>query len=120
MDIFWAEVPLVCTRGDVLAEMVEEHRLGLTVKERDSTGVANAIRRLLDDREYYDECKRNLHAIKPCLTWEVALDPLVKFCNDGESIAKPKSERIVPLVSRIAGHEITRRARSLIAATLKI
>jgi glycosyltransferase involved in cell wall biosynthesis len=120
MDIFWAEVPLICTQGDVLAELVHERRLGLTVKEGDAAGVAAAIRRLLDDREYFDECKRNLRAIKPFLTWEVALDPLITFCNGGESIAKPKSERIVPLVSRIAGHEITRRVRSLIAATLKI
>ena len=120
LDIFWAEVPLVCTRGDVLAELVEEHRLGLTVKEGDVAGVAAAIRRLLDDREYFDECKRNLRAIKPSLTWEVALDPLIKFCNGGQSIAKAKSERIVPLLSRIAGHEITRRFRSLLAATLKV
>src|SRR3990172_6088127 len=82
LDIFWAEVPLVCTQGDVLAEMVEEHQLGLTVKERDAAGVANAIRRLLDDREYYEECKRNLLNIKSSLTWEVALDPLIKFCTD--------------------------------------
>ncbi len=120
LDIFWAEVPLVCTQGDVLAEMVDEHRLGLTVKEKDAAGVANAIRRLLDDREYYEECRRNLRDIKGCLTWEVALDPLIKFCTDGEPIAKRKSERIVPLVSRIAGHEITRRVRSLLAATLKV
>jgi len=120
LDIFWGEIPLICTRGDVLAELVEEHRLGLTVKEGDVAGVAAAIRRLLDDREYFEECKRNLHAIKPCMTWEVALDPLIKFCSSEESIAKPKKERIVPLVTRVAGHEITRRARSLLAATLKI
>jgi glycosyltransferase involved in cell wall biosynthesis len=120
LDIFWAEVPLVCTRGDVLADLVDEHQLGITVNEGDVTAVAAAIRKLVDDRQFSEECKRNLRAIKSCLTWEVALDPLIKFCNDGESIAKPKSERIVPLVSRIAGHEITRRVRSLMALTLKV
>ena len=120
MDIFWAEVPLICTQGDVLAELVEEHQLGLTVKEGDVAGVAAAIRRLLDDREYFDACKRNLRAIKPSLTWEVALNPLITFCSDGQSIAKGKRRRIVPLLSRIAGHEITKRFRSLLAATLKV
>ena len=120
LDIFWAEVPLVCTQGDVLAELVEEHRLGLTVNEGDVAGVADAIRRLVDDHEYYEECKRNLHAIKSCMTWEAALDPLIKFCNDSESIAKPKKDRIVPLISRIAGHEVTRRVRTLRALLLRV
>jgi glycosyltransferase involved in cell wall biosynthesis len=120
LDIFWAEVPLICTRGDVLAELVEERRLGLTVKEGDVAGVADAIRRLVDDREYYDECKRNIHAIKKAMAWEVALDPLIKFCNAGESIAKPKSERMGLLISRIVGHEVTRRIRTLRRLLLKV
>jgi glycosyltransferase involved in cell wall biosynthesis len=119
LDIFWAEVPLICTQGDVLAEMVDEHQLGLTVKERDVAGVAGAIRRLLDDRDYYEACKRNLHAIKGCLAWEVALEPLVRFCSDGESIARPKRQRAMPLISRVAGYEITRRLGK-IAARLKV
>lgn len=120
LDIFWAEIPLVCTQGDVLAEMVDEHRLGITVKEGDASGVASAIRRLLDDSEYHDECKRNLRAIKGCLTWDVALDPLIKFCKEGDSLAKPKKDRVVPLVTRMAGHEVTRRVRSLMATFLKV
>ena len=119
LDIFWAEVPLVCTQGDVLADMVDERHLGITVKERDVAGVTAAIRRLVEDREFYDECKRNLRAVKQCMTWEVALAPLIKFCNDGESIAKPKNARMVPLVSRIAGYEITRRIRTLRSMVLK-
>jgi len=120
LDIFWAEVPLICTQGDVLADLVNEHRLGLTVHERDVAGVAQAIRRLLDDRDYYEECKRNIRAIKSCMTWEVALEPLVRFCRDGDSIARPKSERMGPLISRIAGHEITRRIRTLRTRLLRV
>lgn len=109
LDIFWAEVPLICTRGDVLAELVEKHGLGLTVEERDVKGVAEAIRRLVDDRELFERCKRNLRAIKPCLGWEVALEPLINFCKNGESIARPKGGRIVPLVLRLISHQMTRR-----------
>jgi glycosyltransferase involved in cell wall biosynthesis len=119
LDVFWGEIPLVCTQGDVLAELVKEQRLGLTVGEADVAGVAAAIRRLLDDREYFEECKRNIHVAKRCMTWDVALDPLIRFCIEGESIAKPKRERVMPLVGRIAGHEITRRVRSLRAAFLR-
>lgn len=108
LDVFWAELPLVCTRGDVLADMVEEHRLGLTVSEGDISGVANAILRLLDDQELSAECKRNIRGIKESLAWEVVLDPLVEFCKNGRSIARPKRERFLPLVCRVADYAITR------------
>jgi glycosyltransferase involved in cell wall biosynthesis len=108
LDVFWAELPLVCTRGDVLADMVEEHRLGLTVGEGDVLGVAGAILRLLDDRDLYEECKRNLRGIRESLGWEVALEPLVEFCKNGKSIARPKRERLLPLVCRTVDYALTR------------
>ena len=120
LDIFWAEVPLICTKGDVLADMVDEHCLGITVHERDVAGVTAAIRRLVDDRDYIEACKRNIRAIKGCLSWEVALEPLVKFCESGESIARPKSERLWPLASRIFGYEVTRRIRTLRSRLLRV
>lgn len=120
LDVFWAEVPLVCTRGDVLAQLVEEHGLGITVDEGDVSGVAAAIRRLVDDHEFLAECKRNIRTAKQCMTWEVALAPLIEFCNDGESIAKPKNQRLLPLATRIVGYEITSRVRRLRAALLRV
>jgi glycosyltransferase involved in cell wall biosynthesis len=113
LDVFWAEVPLVCTRGDVLADMVEEHRLGLTVSEGDVSGVAGAILQLLDDRDFYEECKRNLHGVRDSLSWEVVLEPLVEFCKNGRSIARPKRERLIPLVNRVASYAISRASLPL-------
>jgi len=114
LDIFWAELPLICTRGDVFAGMVEESQLGLTVNEGDITGVANALRRLLDDQEFYQECRRNIGAIKHRLTWDMALEPLVEFCNSGSRVSKPKKERALPLASRILGYELARRLQPIL------
>jgi glycosyltransferase involved in cell wall biosynthesis len=108
LDTLWAELPLICTRGDVLADMVEENRLGLTVGEGDVSGVAAAILRLLDDPEFYEECKRNIRSVKGSLEWEVALAPLVEFCKNGRSIARPKRQRLLPLLSRITGYAFAR------------
>jgi glycosyltransferase involved in cell wall biosynthesis len=113
LDVFWAEIPLVCTKGDVLADMVEEHRLGLTVREGDVSGVADAILRLLDDRDLHEECKRNIRGIRDSLSWEVVLEPLVEFCKNGKSIARPKRERIIPLISRVASYAISRASLPL-------
>jgi glycosyltransferase involved in cell wall biosynthesis len=108
LDLFWAELPIVCTRGDVLAEMVEELCLGIVVPEGDSDAVADAIKRLVDDREFYERCRANIRAIKPGLLWDVTLAPLVRFCRDGVSTAPPKRDRLLPLLGRVVEYMAAR------------
>lgn len=107
VDLFWAELPVICTRGDVLAEMVDEQGLGIVVAEGDTDGVAQAIRRLVDDRTFYEQCREHLRQLKPDLSWDVTLAPLVRFCQDGKSYAIPKRDRLLPLLSREAGYALS-------------
>lgn len=108
VDFFWAEKPLICTRGDLLAEMIEERGLGVVVEEGDAESVASAIRRLVDDEDFYRQCQQNLRAIKPELTWDVAMESLVRFCRDQDPSAPAKSARVAPLVRRIGEYLIAR------------
>ena len=102
LDLFWAELPVICTRGDVLAQMVDEKSLGITVGEGDTAGVADAIRRLVDDKPFYDLCRANLRSLKSSLSWDIAFEPLVRFCREAEVSAVPKRRRLLPLLSRAA------------------
>ncbi|MER3419539.1 MAG: glycosyl transferase, partial [Chloroflexota bacterium] len=96
LDLIWAELPIVCTRGDVLAQMVEEQGLGIAIPEGDVDAVVAALRRLLDDGAFYERCRANLRAVKAQLSWECTLRPLVEFCRDPRPIAVPKRERLLP------------------------
>lgn len=54
LDCFWAGLPVVCTRGDELARIVEAEDLGEAVPQSDPTAVAAALERVLDrDRAEY-------------------------------------------------------------------
>ena len=44
LDYLWATLPIVCTRGDHFAELVEREGLGLTVPYGDPEALAAAIR----------------------------------------------------------------------------
>ena len=114
LDLIWAELPIVCTRGDVLAEMVEERELGITVPEGDVDAVVAALRRLLDDAVFYARCRANLRALKEYMTWDETLSALVTFCRDPRPIAVPKRERAVPLLRRTAGYLFWRAAQKLV------
>lgn len=115
VDFLWAETPVVCTRGDVIAELVERRELGIAVPERDVDAMTAALLRLIEDRAFYDRCKGNLRALKPELAWERQLSPLIAFCRRdaaskgrGAAIARGKWWRAPDLLSRTARYALAR------------
>ena len=102
IDFLWAGTPVVCTRGDVIAEMVEQRGLGLTVPERDEDALADALARLLDDPDLRARCRANLAMVREEMSWERTLAPLVEFCRNPQPIARGKWFRAPDLASRTA------------------
>ena len=80
LDYLWAGLPMVCTRGDVFARIVEEHDLGLTVDAGDVDGLADALDRLLTDDAFASGCRSRAAALAPSYHWSRVLAPLVAFC----------------------------------------
>jgi GT2 family glycosyltransferase/glycosyltransferase involved in cell wall biosynthesis len=81
LDYFWAELPVIVTRGDALGQLVEEHRLGLTVAPGDVDGFAAAILQILQDGELDREFRRNIAGLRPDLSWGNIIKPLDDFCT---------------------------------------
>lgn len=104
LDLIWAELPIVCTRGDILSALVEERELGIVVPEGDAGAVAAALRRLLNDRAFRDRCAANLRALKAELSWDQTLAPLVRFCRAPRPVAVRKRSRLLPLLRRTAAY----------------
>jgi glycosyltransferase involved in cell wall biosynthesis len=48
LDCLWAGLPVVCTRGDDLAERIERDDLGATVRAEDPDALASALAQVLD------------------------------------------------------------------------
>jgi glycosyltransferase involved in cell wall biosynthesis len=80
LDCFWAGLPIVCTRGEVLADRVERDDLGATVPERDPDAVAVALEGVLErGRKAYGP---RLAAVADELRWSRATAPLARFVCD--------------------------------------
>lgn len=98
LDVFWARLPIICTRGDIVSEWVEERPLGVAIDEGDLNGLTNAIRRLADDREFRERCRNELAQLREEFRWERTLAPLVEFCRDGDGgKLVQRRERMLPL-----------------------
>ena len=81
LDYLWAGLPMVCTRGDVFAALVDAHGLGLTVEPGDVDGLADALERLLSDDALAARCRADVRALAPAYHWDRVLAPLVAFCR---------------------------------------
>lgn len=109
VDLIWAELPFICTHGDILAQEVEDNTWGLVVPQEDPEALAGAISKLADDRAFRDSCRANLAAARPSLQWDETMKPLIRFCSETGGTLSPKWERVPGLVQRI-GSYMTRRA----------
>jgi glycosyltransferase involved in cell wall biosynthesis len=94
MDLLWAGVPIICTKGDTLAEMIEQEGLGLAVPPGDPIAMAHAIRSLLDDQEGQERIRKRIQQVRQRLTWEQAMTPLIDFCRIARPPARPRHGRL--------------------------
>ena len=81
LDYLWTSLPVVCTAGDSLADLVEAEGLGLTVASGDVEGLEAALFRILDDEGFRKGCVENVARVAPGLVWSQGLKPLVEFCR---------------------------------------
>ena len=81
LDYLWASLPMVCTRGDVFASLVDARGLGLTVAPGDVDGLADALERVLYDEVFAQRCRDAVRDTAPEYHWDRVLAPLVAFCR---------------------------------------
>jgi glycosyltransferase involved in cell wall biosynthesis len=102
LDVIWASLPMVCTKGDVVAEMVDDRGLGLTVPEGGLDELVAALLKLVEDDAFRAECRANMGRVREEFSWERTLAPLVEFCRNPETALPKRSERWLPVLMRTA------------------
>jgi glycosyltransferase involved in cell wall biosynthesis len=93
LDYLWAALPMVLTRGDSMAELVEQRGLGVTVEPEDSEGFAAACAEFLDDTERRASAARRAQEVAPSFRWEEAARPLVDYCLNHRQRPVPRRHR---------------------------
>jgi glycosyltransferase involved in cell wall biosynthesis len=81
LDCVWAGLPVICTRGDTIADMIAARGMGLTVPPESPEALADAIVRLADRRRRNEAAKR-IRAATEEFRWSLVVEPLVRFCME--------------------------------------
>jgi glycosyltransferase involved in cell wall biosynthesis len=81
LDYFWAGLPTVATKGDVLSELVAGANLGRTVEVLDVGDWTRAIEELLDDRDEYARVQANIEREREAFFWPRVIEPLARLAG---------------------------------------
>lgn len=95
LDYLWAGLPIVCTRGDALAQLVHDRQLGTAVPAEDVGSLALALTALLRDDEARAQTAVRVRQEAAGFTWSTALAPLVAYARHPR-----QAPDIVPLVGK--------------------
>jgi hypothetical protein len=94
LDYLWAGLPVVATRGDSLAALVEDEGLGRTVPVEDVAALDSALEVMLYDESARSAARAAVARVAPDLVWPHALAALTVFCaspsrapDRGENVA---------------------------------
>jgi glycosyltransferase involved in cell wall biosynthesis len=81
LDYIWAGLPIICTSGDAMADLVSSYQLGCVVGCQAVKEVATAIMDLLETPALRAEYSSRFEAVVPRLSWPNVARPLVTFCQ---------------------------------------
>ncbi len=82
LDYFKHELPVVCTEGDSLAELVSQENLGRVVPAEDSEALSLALLELAENPGLREKMALHIKTIKPHFTWSTVAEPLIGYCQD--------------------------------------
>ena len=107
LDCLWAQLPIVCTGGDDLGEMVERERLGRTIAPGDADAAAAALEEVLDAGR--DTYAPRLAAAAERQTWTRVAEPIRRFLAAEAPARPPAPPRRPGQTLRTAGYGAARR-----------
>ena len=101
-DYIWAGLPMILTRGDSFADLVDRQQLGRTVDAGDVIGLKTAILDLAAKPQERQFIRQRLSQIAPQFYWDKVAEPLLRYCDHPYSSSRHPQwqQRVVPLLSR--------------------
>ncbi len=92
LDYFKHELPVICTGGDSLAELIARENLGRVVPAEDPEALALALLELAENPGLREQMALHIKTIRPHFTWSKVTESLVRYCQgvlDGKITKRP-------------------------------
>jgi len=82
LDYLWAELPMILTRGDSMADLCEKNDLGVVVDFESPEEIKNAIEKIVNDESAAKKMSENIRQIKPEYHWQKVADTIGQIISE--------------------------------------
>ncbi len=82
LDSLWANLPVICSKGDFLSEIVSSNKLGLTVNIGDIQDISEKINEMIENKKLRSNIKKNIMEYAKHRSWDNMVIPLIEFCKN--------------------------------------
>ena len=82
LDYLWAKLPMILTTGDSFADLCERKNLGVVVDFEKPQEIAAAMEKIVDDKKFSDEIRKNLTETKKDFYWETVAKNIAEVINE--------------------------------------
>lgn len=100
LDYLWAELPILTTDGDQLAEMVALKSAGMALPYKDSAAWTCAIESILLDESLKQKFKAGAKDLAKEFVWNKAVKPLREFCRQPHRLPAFKQIKMPSVIER--------------------
>ncbi len=77
LDYLWAGLPIIASKGDSWADLIDQKGLGITVNPEDTEAVANAIIKIVEDIHFRNSCREHVQALATDYEWDKLTEKLI-------------------------------------------
>lgn len=91
LDYFWANLPMVLTEGDGMADICQEKNLGRIVRYKNVSDIKSAILYLADNKKENNIIKANIQEAKKDFYWKNCLKDLIGLIEDDHFMKRKTS-----------------------------
>lgn len=103
LDYLWAGLPMVVTKGDHFAELIEQEGLGIVVDDGDVEQLADALERVLYDAEFASAARERIRTVSARYEWGTVLEPLLRYVERADHAPSGEQQRRRPPRVRRSG-----------------
>ncbi|HEV1998673.1 MAG TPA: glycosyltransferase, partial [Candidatus Dormibacteraeota bacterium] len=94
LDYLWSSLPVVCTGGDPLGDLVGARGAGLVTSPGDAEAMAASIQQLLQSPEARARCQAAARELAAELRWSAVSEPLAAWIAGPDTIPRRVGRRV--------------------------
>ncbi len=77
LDYLWVGLPIIASKGDSWADIIDQMGLGITVAPEDADGLANAIVKIAGDRQFRNQCRVRVQIHAADYEWDKLVENVI-------------------------------------------